>query len=643
MSTDPMNGETETETEPELDLPVGLDPIACQEVLDYLKRSRGFDFGGYKPATLYRRLQKRMEMVNITSCSEYLDYLEVHPDEFPQLFNTILINVTSFFRDPSSWETLEQTFIPLMRAAGPDTPFRIWSAGCASGEEPYTIMMMLAEHLGMDAVRQRVKLYATDIDDEALQEARMATYSARDVAGIPEHLLAKYFRQSGPNYVFSSDLRRNVIFGKHDLMNDAPISRVDLLTCRNTLMYFNSEVQSRILSRFHFALRPNGLIMLGKAEMLFSHSSLFAPLDLKRRIFTKVPQEQLKDRVLLMMQGYVSDGDSPEIEGKPLSKKSEWLSVFDAVPQAQIVVDSTGIITVINRDARQQFRLTVGDVGRPLHELEISYRPVELRSLIDKAYRDKQAVMVKDASYALGANRKSETGYLDVQVAPIFGEDGAPIAALISFNEMSSYKLLRDELQEANRALETAYEELQSTNEELETTNEELQSTIEELETTNEELQSTNEELETMNEELQSTIEELETTNEELRLRSLDLNKVNTFMTAILSGLNAGVAVLDKEMVVQIWSDKAEDLWGVRSEESVGRHLLTLDIGLPLEQVKADIRSVIAGEANFREVKLNATNRRGRQVECKVSVSRLIGDLESPEGVLMLMEQVSPA
>ena len=291
--------------------------------------------------------------------------------------------------------------------------------------------MLLAEHIGIESARERVKLYATDIDDEALQQARAATYSARDVAGIPEHLLAKYFRQVGPRYVFSSELRRSVIFGKNNLMSDAPISRIDLLTCRNTLMYFNSEVQSRILSRFHFALNQNGLIMLGKAEMLFSHSSLFTPLDLKRRIFTKVPKEQLKDRVLLMMQGYVSDADEAENEGKPLSRMSDWVSVFDALPQAQMVVDAAGIVTVINREARLQFRLTVGDVGRPLHELEISYRPVEMRSLIEKAYRDKEAVVVKDAAYTTVHNRKAETSYVDVQVAPVFCEDGLPVATLI--------------------------------------------------------------------------------------------------------------------------------------------------------------------------------------------------------------------
>ena len=190
--------------------------------------------------------------------------------------------------------------------------------------------------------------------------------------------------------------------------------------------------------------------------------------------------------------------------------------------------------------------------------------------------------------------------------------------------------------------METAYEELQSTNEELETTNEELQSTIEELETTNEELQSTNEELETMNEELQSTNEELHAINDELRLRSLDLNRVNTFMTSILSNLKSGVAVLDNDMVVQIWSDKAEDMWGIRSDEAVGSHLLTLDIGLPLEQIKSEVRAVTSAEADFREVTLSATNRRGRQVACQVSLSRLIGDSESPEGVLMLMDLVSP-
>src|SRR6185503_18115821 len=226
---------------------------------------------------------------------EYVDYLEVHPGEFAELFNTILINVTSFFRDQAAWDYLSVECIPrLLSQKGPDDPIRIWSAGCASGEEAYSLAILTAEAVGPDAFRHRVKIYASDVDEQALAEARQASFSDKDIQAIDENLRKKYFDQVEDRYTFNSDLRRAVIFGRHDLTRDAPISKLDLLSCRNTLMYFNSETQGQILSRFHFAVTPGGYLFLGKAEMMLTHANLFAPVDLKHRIFSKVPQVDLR-------------------------------------------------------------------------------------------------------------------------------------------------------------------------------------------------------------------------------------------------------------------------------------------------------------------------------------------------------------
>src|SRR5438270_1991025 len=187
-------------------------PTGLPTLIDYLKRSRGFDFTGYKPASLERRIHKRMQVVNVQEYSDYVDYLEVHPEEFEILFNTILINVTAFFRDAGAWEYIAQQVIPGLLSRKPEpTPIRVWSAGCASGEEAYTLAMILAEALGMAAYKERVKIYATDIDEEALSRARAATYDARDVEGIDEPLLTKYFERGETTYTFRKDLRRNLI------------------------------------------------------------------------------------------------------------------------------------------------------------------------------------------------------------------------------------------------------------------------------------------------------------------------------------------------------------------------------------------------------------------------------------------------
>jgi two-component system, chemotaxis family, CheB/CheR fusion protein len=266
------------------------EPRSTQEfeaLIEYLKNSRGFDFSGYKRSSLRRRMGKRMQALRIERYSDYLDYLEVHPEEFSSLFNTILINVTSFFRDMASWEFLATEVIPpLIAGKHPHESIRVWSAGCASGEEAYTLAMVLAEALGLERFQQRVKIYATDVDEEALAQARHARYSARDLQSVSAELCAKYFEEVSSRFVFRPDLRRAVIFGRHDIVQDAPISHLDLLVCRNTLMYFNAETQSRILARFHFALNDTGVIFLGKAEMLLTRANLFTPIHLKHRIFT---------------------------------------------------------------------------------------------------------------------------------------------------------------------------------------------------------------------------------------------------------------------------------------------------------------------------------------------------------------------
>src|SRR5262245_8923467 len=219
-----------------------------------------------------------MEAIGCKSYGDYLDFLEVHPDEYAQLFDTLLINVTEFFRDPVSWEHLREEVLPeLLKAKPGEEPVRVWSAGCASGQEAYTAAIVLAEILGVEAYVERVKIYATDIDEDALSTARLATYSRKEVASVPDALLERYFEPGDQRFAFRKDLRRTVIFGRNNLVQDAPISRLDLLICRNTLMYFNAETQGRILRHFHFALRDHGALMLGKSEMMISHREFFQP------------------------------------------------------------------------------------------------------------------------------------------------------------------------------------------------------------------------------------------------------------------------------------------------------------------------------------------------------------------------------
>jgi two-component system, chemotaxis family, CheB/CheR fusion protein len=601
-------------------------------LLDYLKRTRGFDFTGYKRTSLERRIDRRMGEVGIDSHPAYVDYLEVHPDEFVFLFNTILINVTGFFRDPATWEFVSDDIVPrLLEAVGDSGPIRAWCAGCASGEETYTLAMVLAEALGEREYLDRVKIYGTDVDEEALTEARHAIYTAKAVEAVPDALRERYFERHEQRYAFRKHLRRTVIFGRNDLVQDAPISRIDLLTCRNTLMYFNADTQERIVNRFHFALNDWGYLYLGKSEMLIAHSDAFKPVDLKRRVFSKVTRPTLRDRLLSAAR--------PEPIANPVNERETAVREIaqDAAPVAQIALDADAAVVLINQQARALFGLGVGDIGRPLKDLEISYRPVELRANLEIAHSERRAVLLSHVPMTAAGGEVRE---LEVHVKPLYAGERT-LGTTVTYHDVTVQRRLQNELEGSKRELEHAYEELQTTVEELETTNEELQSTNEELETTNEELQSTNEELETMNEELQSTNEELQTINEELRERTLELNEVNTFLETILTSMGVAVAVLDRSLTVQVWNAQSVDLWGLRSEEAEGEGLMSLDLGLPVDRLAAPLRDVLRDGGARVELTLDATNRRGRAIACRVVALPLKVDGADASGAILLMEEIS--
>ena len=267
-----------------------------ESVIEYLRETRGADFTGYKRPSLLRRVSRRCQELGIDSFTSYLDHLQVHAEEFQVLFDKILINVTEFLRDRPAWDYLAANVLPRTIARG--GPIRVWSTGTASGEEAYSAAILLCEAMGQDEFVRRVKIYATDIDEDALNKAR-AGYTAKHLESLDEDLRARYFEAQGARFGFRVALRRALIFGRHDLMQDAPISRLDLLICRNCLMYFTAEAQERILGRFHYALKDDGALFLGKAEMLLSHADLFQPVDLKQRIFSKVAPLRLRERRLL--------------------------------------------------------------------------------------------------------------------------------------------------------------------------------------------------------------------------------------------------------------------------------------------------------------------------------------------------------
>jgi two-component system, chemotaxis family, CheB/CheR fusion protein len=598
-----------------------------ERLLEFVRDERGFDYTGYRRPTLMRRFEKRMQDVGSDDWEAYRGYLVEHPEEYIELFNTILINVTGFFRDKETWELLATEVVPRLLDERPtDAPLRIWSAGCASGEEPYTIAMLLVEALGEDSFKRRVKIYATDVDEDALAQARDAAYTTKQLDGVPPELRERYFVQTNHGLAFRNDLRRTVIFGRNDLHRDPPISRVDLLVSRNTLMYFGAEVQQRILANFYFALNRGGFLVVGKAEGLQSGPNFFVPYNLKRRVFMKDGAADTNFRVPRVPPIEAVERDGPPELGQ---------AAFEHALTSQVIVDDQNRVAGVNQAARTMFGLRHRDVGRQLQDLELSYRPVELRSLIDEVRNDHRGVVRNDVQWQKG---NDDPRTLEVQINPLARAGDLFAGVIVSYVDATEHRALEDDLERARRELETAYEELQTTVEELETTNEELQSTNEELETTNEELQSTNEELETMNEELQSTNEELETMNDELRDRTDETLQANSFLGSVLSSIHQGVVVVDRALKVVAWSHRAADLWGLRDDEVEGEHLLNLDIGIPVQRLRDPIRHVLAGTA-VDNVELDGHDRRGKPVHVRIAFAPLQNrpDADEPDGVILLV------
>lgn len=603
-----------------------LADVDFEELLGFLRESRGVDFTGYKRTSLRRLVARRMRTAGIDDVRDYLDRLEVDPAEVRALFDSLLINVTAFFRDASTWAALRDLLVPaLLGSLGPDEPVRVWSAACASGEEAYSLAILLHEQLGDEAFTARVKVYATDVDHDALATARAGRYSAAALEPLTEAQRATYFVLDNGAHLFRPDLRQNLIFGRHDLLADAPISRVQLLVCRNVLMYFTAETQARILERFAFALDKHGLLVLGRAEMLLTHSGLFSAVDLPHRVF-RSNRRAASGR---------SFGFGPAALARQAVSRQVTAAAFSSAPDAQVVLDAETRVALVNDTAQRQLGVPKEDIGRLFADLPLAHRPVDLRPVVAAVLASGEQAAVQDVRWPRSTDSDQ---WWDVQVTPLRGAE-SPLGVTIHFVDVTRSHQLAEELSRAHSELEEADEELQSSSEELETTNEELHSAIEELEATNEELHSTNEELETMNEELQSTNEELQTVNDELRERTGEIGEVNAFLEGILAGIDTAVAVVDTDLQVLVWSARCEQLWGLRAFEVEGRPLMILDGGMPVEALAAAARAALrTGEQQATETTMT-TSRLGRPSVVRSSASPLRDRAGQLRGAILTMEE----
>jgi two-component system CheB/CheR fusion protein len=583
--------------------------VSLRELLQQLAEERNLDLRGYKITSLERRFRHRMFQLRIDNYGEYADYIRENPSEVNDLLNAVLINVTQFFRDPPAWEILRKEILPdLAVHMHPGETFRAWSAGCASGEETYSLAILLAEQFGPRLKEYDIKVYGTDVDDDALNIARRGEYHEDKLRHVRPEWREKYFHGEKICRV-SREVRRVAIFGRSNLAFDAPISHVNLLLCRNLLIYFDLPLQRQILSRLHYALEPGGVLMLGKSESQLSQSSLFTVLNAKWRIFLRREldnRERAKDLRFLHPRGE-----------DPLTKTRQDYGLLklyhDALLQTLepgvLVVDPRGVVISDNEATRHLWGLNDEKIaGKPLAETPIAARCPELLNELE-SLRSKPG---QTARFEVSLQNEQGEHQVSITLKPVASETGAHVATLVYAEDISP----RQKLQHTVEELETTSEELQSTNEELETTNEELQSTNEELETTNEELQSTNEELETTNEELQALNEELGTTNEELEVRSKELDELNLRYSETLEKMPWPIALVADEGRVQFWNAAAARLFGLAPKSVIGLQLKQL----PFEQ---KLRELLV--RNYRDT---LGQRKVKVVHnCHVDIGSFLGDV----------------
>jgi two-component system CheB/CheR fusion protein len=552
-----------------------------------LRNRTGHDFHGYKPNTFLRRIQRRMHVVQASSLETYVERLREDAAEIDHLFQDLLIGVTQFFRDKPEFDLLEREVIPkVFEGKGAADHVRIWVLGCATGEEAYSLAILLRERMADLEVAPQVQIFATDIDGRALALARAGRYAEHIAKAMTPERLARWFTREGNTYCVHKDLREMCIFSAHNVIKDAPFSRIDLISCRNLLIYLNGDLQNRIIPLFHFALKPGGHLFLGPSENVTRHAKLFQPIDRKHRIFGRQetalrapPEFPLTARSIVTGSLEETRAARPRNLASNIARQGERVAERHA--PAYVIVDSEREVLHFSGRTGRYLEPAAGAANLNLLSLVHRDLRLDLRSAIHRVQEDGQPVKLERLRFTSG----DETQWVNLIVEPLSGADGGG-QLVVLFQDVGPAEpddvasppetQRRDEhVLRLEADLRLTKERLQTTIEELESTNEELKSSNEEYQSVNEELQSANEELETSKEELQSVNEELQTVNSELAHRVNELGKANSDLKNLLESTQIATVFLDKELRVRTFTPVTTELF----------HFLETDIGRPISHI----------------------------------------------------------
>lgn len=563
------------------------DRTSLEKILVMLRSKTGHDFAQYKHNTLCRRIERRMGIHQIDRTDEYLRFLQTNPQELELLFKELLIGVTSFFRDPAAWELLRAEIIPALlekRTAG--GTIRAWSVGCSTGEEAYSLAMVFKEALEQirPAVHFKLQIFATDLDRDAIDKARQAVYPANIVADVSPERLRRFFVQEAAGYQIGKEIREMVTFATHNIIMDPPFTKLDILVCRNLLIYLRAEVQKKVLPLFHYSLNPGGIMFLGSAETADSFSELFQPLNLKLRLFRR-RETVFSARLDLFPSSFANTLPGMPMESTSMNPAANLQTLADQLllqhfsPPA-VLVNEKGDILYINGRTGKYLEPAAGKANWNIFAMARDGLRFELGSTFQKVVREKGSVTIK----GLKVGTNGGTQMVDVTVKAIEEPDALRGMVMIVFTDVATPPETKKPGRTKNGMAVNARivdleQELKQVREELLTTREEMQSSQEELKSANEEMQSTNEELITSKEEMQSLNEELQTVNAEQQSKMSELARTNNDMRNLLNSTEIVTVFLDNDLNVRRFTAGANKIF----------KLIPGDVGRPLSDIKCDL------------------------------------------------------
>ncbi|WP_404419263.1 EAL domain-containing protein [Marinospirillum sp.] len=571
-----------------------------------VKQHTRIDFGGYKEGTVIRRIERRLAARRVSSLEDYLVLVESDTDELDKLCKDILISVTAFFRDREGFEVLRASLKAMLQEKQPGDEIRLWVAGCATGEEAYTLAILLAELLGPNLVHYRIQIFATDIDMNALAIARRGSYNESVLCDMSEELLQRYFtRSTGNHFEVSRTLREMVVVARQDIIQDPPFLRLDLVSCRNVLIYLNSELQAKVMSTFHYGLKAGGLLFLGKSEGIFQQESLFAPADKSAHLFRRQAGEgRLMSTSFRLPE--VRD-QSPNISRTSDSEQRLLdVAIKQYVPPA-VLINSSYEIQHIHGDVSAYLGISAGRPSTNLQQLIKQEFRTDLQLLIHQVERKLEVVHARPRRikgpdgtiHARMAAHPLEPGVTNTFFLVCFEEVPEPqtpdleSAPSHDVEEGRDVKVLEDELTITRERLQTVIEELETSNQEMQALNEEVQAA-------NEELQSSNEELESSNEELQSTNEELTTVNDELQLRTAELAEALNDLEKIQNSVGFPILVCNTEMELTRFNSPAADIFSLVGK-SIGQAIPVLRLPQGMQDFSAWVHQAIDENVTIEE------------------------------------------